>query len=567
MLKNKDILKKLKDEDSSQYIDSNEEDISKETFIETFKNNIQGLIDSINRFIQTKKEEIKTKKEEDDDVDFTSTESDKHNKIFKYLMKNLALLIAIAFIIVLLVAFFKVFIFSREITKTIDRVQTDENISGFNLSIDPQFSWKDRINQDIQKNRNDLNELKVKIEDQSKKIDTNNKELKDFFKQNSKETIAKIQKNLDEVQNSYYVKLDNINKKLDLKIKEALKDINTTSFSPPSGSFMQIPKSVAPVSKASLITNEQPAVEKKILSGKTLSSEEQKKEEEKILKEKDKRIFLSINIETVDADTSGFDVFTDDKNESNNTVPPIMLRQGMSNGVLITGVSAPTFKMDENPTPVLMTFKGSSIISNFFEQDVENCTATGSVFGNIITRRAEIKVNKISCTFEKDGQTYMVRTNVAGWVYDGNDGRFGVPGILVDSSGAILNDSVIVGALQGFGKFVSSSAQIYAQQGASSVNPNGTPIYSAGQVAQTNMAAGMGEQLASGFDTITQYYQKIIDTLYPYIDVKGGRKITILFDGGETVKPIKYTPLLVNKNYDDKEQDDDMELEIDVESW
>lgn len=472
--------------------------------------------------------------------------------------------------LILIIAFFKVFVFSREIVEHKKRINPTKEVKGVDFNVGSSYSWKDLISQKEKRNSDDIKNLSSNVNSLEAVVEKNNKSLKKIIIENGNKIEKSTSTSIGRLKDEFYGYVNKNNVELSKQIKKIKKLKNNTSSNKIDGTILNMPENIASIKNKA----------NKIINGiivdlnNTTSKKRTKKNITKELQEKDKEIYTSIEIETVNTDSSNFDVVTTSHSDENKTLPPIILRQGMTNGVLVTGVSAPTFSQKSQAAPVVLTFKGKSIISNMFEQDVENCMATGSVFGNIITRRAEILINKISCTFVKNNEHYMVRSNVKGWVYDGYDGRLGIPGILVDSSGSIIDDSVLIGLLQGFGKFLSSSASIYATQGQSAVTTTGAPIYSPGQVAKTNIAAGVGNQLSSGFDTITGYYQKIIDSLYPYIDIKGGRKVSILFDGGEVLTPKKYTPFMVNENHDtstnkngESEATDDMDREVSIEDW
>lgn len=535
------------------------------------KNKIADFIKKLKSNIEAQKNKPKKRKMKD----YEYSESKKNEELFKLITKYVIFLILGGLLIVLIIAFFKVFSFSEEITKHPERKTTKEIVKGVDFGVSSQYSWKDMISQRESKNEQDVKELKKNIKTLSIQQENSTVSLKEFIKNTNKDLFARIDKSIEGTKRELYGFVEKNNQ----KIKQDIEKIKNRTPQQLNGTLMSVPSSVVSIKKEAkkivngimLDRNETASIEKK-----KNTQEAKQKQEKKALREEDKKIYKSINIESVNVDSSDFDIVENSNSgETNTSLPPVVLRQGMTNGVLVTGISAPTFAKKEQAAPVLITFKGKSIISNMFEQDVENCTATGSVFGNIITRRGEILINKISCTYKQDGKMYMVRSNVKGWVYDGYDGRLGVPGILVDSSRSIIDDSVIIGLLQGFGNFLSSTAGIYAQQGQSAINTTGAPVYSPADIAKINIAGGLGTQLSSGFNTITGYYQKIIDSLYPYIDIKGGRKISIFFDGGEVLTPKEYTPLLINEDHDtlgksDSEEQDnlnDMEREVSIDEW
>jgi len=563
----KDILNQLRNEDTEDTMNDSGYGNNKKT---SSKKNISDYIEQINKiwdeyslkFFKFLKEFFSKKKKK---KNFNKNESQKHEKIFKLISRYFWLIVAFSFVLTLIYAFFKVFVFSNEINQKKERVI--ENNDVMEIGKDVSVDWKDKLYKDVKNNKNSIVGLKNTIAKMDKKNEDNLQDIKKLIKTTSIETQKSFDQSVYGLKKEIYQHveqniLDNVE-----KVKKEIKR-NTPLNGKLSGTFMEIPKKIQKISPANVSEENTSSV---------VETKKIKKEKQKEIVQREKDIYYSINIEDVSKDSSPYDykISQQANNDKNNTLPPFVLRQGLTNGVLVTGISAPTFSdTEKNPAPVFITFKGSSIISNMFKQDVKNCTATGSTFGNIITRRAEILINKISCTYEQDGKTYMVRNNVKGWVYDGNDGRYGIPGILVDHSGTILNDSVIIGMLKGFGNFMTKSASIFASQGQNTATTSGNPLYSPAQVAQTNLVGGIGNQLGDGFNIITDYYKKIIDQLYPYIDVKGGRKITIFFDGGETLTPKLYSPFLVNnmekysqKKENSQKSDDDMELEVDVDSW
>jgi len=571
-MSNKDILSEIDEYDSSEYMDKKSDNNtaknkSDNDFYRRIFDNINSFWDNLTIKLFAAMKNIREKRNQSS---YENSEDDKHKKLFNLIFKYFSILIVLAVVLVFIVAFFKVFVFSNKITNKIERVQIEE-VKGIDFNIDTAYSWESRTTEDIGSNRKNIAIIKESIVKQSTEYKKGLDEIKDLISTSSIKTQKQLRKETEEFRKSMYSYVDERNQdtiqKLSQKIDEIPKGTNL------NGSFMEIPKNVKAIVRKTTdyidgALRDGNISENVVSTSKTDTQVSIKKEEKAKLIERDKKIFLSINIESVASDMTGYDI--DEKGNSqdtNNTLPPLILRQGLSNGVLVTGISAPTFAIDNAPAVVMLTFKGKSIISNMFEQDVENCTATGSVFGNIITRRAEILVNKISCTYVENGKQYMIRSNVKAWVFDGYDGRLGIPGILVDNAGAILNDSIIIGMLQGMGTFVAGTAQAYASQGVNTLSTNGQPTFNPSQIAATGVAGGLGENLSSGFDTVTQYYQKIIDTLYPYIDVKGGRKISIFFDGGETLTPVEYTPFMVSDHENKSDTYDEMEIEVEIDEW
>jgi conjugal transfer pilus assembly protein TraB len=173
--------------------------------------------------------------------------------------------------------------------------------------------------------------------------------------------------------------------------------------------------------------------------------------------------------------------------------------------------------------------------------------------------RAEILVTRLSCSATKeDGSRVKIEHEAApiGWVI-GEDGKYGVSGRLVDSAGKILTRQLSVGFLQGV-------SMAFATPNMGVVPYGSTSIINCDTVNR-GLSTGASQGVGTAFNSLADYYTKMLDGVYPYVDVKPGRKVTILFKGFEDVVKTEYEAITIN---DDSFIESDIEeIEIDYEDF
>lgn len=220
------------------------------------------------------------------------------------------------------------------------------------------------------------------------------------------------------------------------------------------------------------------------------------------------------------------------KKEEKEEVIDFNIVTGLSKALLITGVQAPTFGDGvKNPKPVLVSFNSDILLPNDKRINIKECTGLGSSIGNMNTKRAEITLTKLNCIVEKDGKSYKVEEKVKAYVI-GEDGSYGLRGRLVDSGSKIVMRELQVGFLQGVNQAFQTAVQ---PQFTTSIGSGygGVPgSYPSSQDVAMSGAAMGGN---SGLNALAEYYQKMMDGLYPTISVRAGREVGILWHGGEKI--------------------------------
>jgi hypothetical protein len=274
----------------------------------------------------------------------------------------------------------------------------------------------------------------------------------------------------------------------------------------------------------------------------------------------DEKMFADVTVQKVeqteeDSLMSTLDSYDVDEKEDD---APFHLMTGFAKAILLTGVSAPTFGSGLlNPKPVLFSIDSDLVIANDDSEDIRDCMLIGSSTGNMNTERAEIQITKISCSIvDHNGRRKKVEESGAplGWVI-GEDGKYGLKGRLVDSAGKVVMRELSVGFLQGVYSAFSNS------------NAASTPTFLSGTTTSsgdTPLVAGIRGGASSALEKLATYYEKMLDGMYPVIDVKAGRYVTILFKGGESVDEDPYRRISIRKQTRMGVED---KLEVDLNDW
>jgi len=223
----------------------------------------------------------------------------------------------------------------------------------------------------------------------------------------------------------------------------------------------------------------------------------------------------------------------------NSTIKPVMkIPTGFVRGITLTGLDAPTFQWGiNNPHPILISLEDKEILANNKRLNLKACFVLGSGYGEVSSERAYIRLIKISC-ITKDKK--LLEQKVKGWIVD-DDGKIGLKGRLVTKQGAYLARSLVAGFLSGIAKILQAGVSTI------SVSPLGaTATINSSQAAKAGIFSGT----ANAMDRLAAFYEKMAEQIFPVIEITPGRKVAILFEGGDQLgkgSPIKLNPLGDNK--------------------
>jgi conjugal transfer pilus assembly protein TraB len=191
--------------------------------------------------------------------------------------------------------------------------------------------------------------------------------------------------------------------------------------------------------------------------------------------------------------------------------------------VLLGGLDASTGgQAQNNPWPVLMRVQNNAFLPNRYRAQVKECFVLGSGYGDLSSERAFLRLESLSCVL-KDGQ--VIDTSAKGYVV-GEDGKAGMRGRLISKQGQVLANALLTGLVSGIGQGVSMASTNY------SMSPlGGVGIVPPGQQVEAGVGAGIGTSLGS----LSQYYMKLADKIFPIIEIDAGRVIDIVLTKGITL--------------------------------
>jgi len=197
---------------------------------------------------------------------------------------------------------------------------------------------------------------------------------------------------------------------------------------------------------------------------------------------------------------------------------------GFAKAVLLNGLDAPTLQYGKkNPHPVLMLLLDKQILANNRKLNLKGCFVLASGYGELSSERAYIELIKVSC-ISKDGKIYEKK--VKGVVVD-DDGKVGLKGRVVSKFGAVLAKQFMAGILEGISRILQASyttIQISPIGTTSTINPD--------EATKVAVASGFG----SAAEKLADFYMALAKEYFPVIEVQAGRKLTVLFYGGEKLE-------------------------------
>ena len=188
----------------------------------------------------------------------------------------------------------------------------------------------------------------------------------------------------------------------------------------------------------------------------------------------------------------------------------------MAAAVLVTGVEAPT---DEKtpPLPVLLSFSADGLGPSLWNTPLKGCLMIGEAAGDEVTERASVKVYRLSCV-RPDGSA-LVR-EVTGWVV-GEDGREGIPGVLLSKQGGKIAQTLAAEMAAGFGKAL-------ADQEYTTTRSADTGVTTRTLTGDALMAGGF-TGLSETANRLAGWLLQKAEKMLPVVSVNAGRKVKVIF--------------------------------------
>jgi len=208
---------------------------------------------------------------------------------------------------------------------------------------------------------------------------------------------------------------------------------------------------------------------------------------------------------------------------------PYHISTGFMTAYMVTGAYAPAFQEGSmEPLPVLFEAEGDIIMANDTIGSLDKCFLLGSAKGNMNSETADIKLVSINCLI--NGGEYRIEGTISGWVI-GENGTPGLQGELLHKNGAWLARTFVSGFFETFSSALAGgNSQTIDLGNSSSTGSTGT---STGEAINGNLLSAGASGISNVFSKLGDYYLKMAEQIFPVIEVKGGRTVSILLIGGE----------------------------------
>lgn len=172
---------------------------------------------------------------------------------------------------------------------------------------------------------------------------------------------------------------------------------------------------------------------------------------------------------------------------------------------------------NSDPVPVKLRLLDDAHLPNGITIKLKGCLLIASAYGNISNERVYMRLERLT-QVNKIGEA--VETEVVGYV-SGEDGKFGLQGVVVDRSVKIVKNAAASGFLAGVGQTLQAAV---SRHPVDSFN-----TYSVGtDIAQQGAARGA----SSAFDMLAEYYIRRAEQVQPVLQVNAGRIVDITFTHG-----------------------------------
>jgi conjugal transfer pilus assembly protein TraB len=185
--------------------------------------------------------------------------------------------------------------------------------------------------------------------------------------------------------------------------------------------------------------------------------------------------------------------------------------------ILISSVDA-VCRLDaqSDPIPVKLRLLDDAHLPGGITVKLKGCLIGASAYGDISSERVYMRLENLTKVNHK-GQA--IETEVTGYV-SGEDGRFGMRGVVVDRSAKILKPALGSGILSGIAQTLQSACTRPPQE---TIN-----AYTVGTDFAQNTAAGTSD----AFSMLASYYIRRAEQVQPVLQINAGRIVDVTFTQG-----------------------------------
>lgn len=178
--------------------------------------------------------------------------------------------------------------------------------------------------------------------------------------------------------------------------------------------------------------------------------------------------------------------------------------------LLVSSVDAPCGLFSKSdPQPLKLRLLDDAHLPKAVRAKIKGALVIASAYGDISTERVYIRLERLT-KVESNGE--FIETSVTGYV-SGEDGKFGVRGVVVDKSEKVVSNAAKSGFLGGISSILQSA-----------VSKHDVNQFSVDLVKQ-----GCAGGASTVFDMLAEYYIRRAEQIMPVIQLTAGRVVDITF--------------------------------------
>lgn len=184
--------------------------------------------------------------------------------------------------------------------------------------------------------------------------------------------------------------------------------------------------------------------------------------------------------------------------------------------LLVSSIDAPCgVYSNSDPQPVKLRVLDDGHLPKSVEAHLKGGLIIASAYGDISTERVYMRLERLT-KVEANGE--FIETNVTGFI-SGEDGKYGVRGVVVDKSGRIVANAAASGFMSGIGQFLNTTMISEQFDGCCNKGALGLPLLQEGGL----------QGASNAFDVLADYYINRAEQIKPVIQVTAGRIVDITF--------------------------------------
>ena len=231
-----------------------------------------------------------------------------------------------------------------------------------------------------------------------------------------------------------------------------------------------------------------------------------------------------IDNRTVRKKTKSIGLFSKEYGNKKKNTKDYITSGTFARGVLMTGVVVGTgSNTQSNPEPLMIRLADGGIFSKGKRtEQIKEAILIGDCSGDLSSERAKCRLQTLSLENYK-GE--IIERKVQGWIV-GEDGRYGVKGIVVDKSSDMLRMAMLNGVLGGMSSFLKNQST----KGIFPISPISGQQNALSSVSQLKGGAASGA--GDAFSKMADFVMERFNSMTPQIVIASGREVDVVFQHG-----------------------------------